>query len=278
MAEKNNISVADEAIDNGQPVFSAAPQNETVSAERNGGNASWDFELEAFIREEKNSFDARYAEIMSLVDKVGTASRSPSRREGAGNAYTHSASSSDVDRSGNGEDVSGGIVLSVKTSQDPHGSGSSEASLLDADHDLKYRKLQKGILGASLEPYGEKAPHDVSEYSAAFADGESFDSDKDDHDSFDEHYHGYRYESMDIFARSELTRNINSFYRRQSAFFRQISKLEVRQKNADSERNISLIVEKISVMKELCELTVEILSSCVYLEAKGKTARFKRIL
>ena len=109
------------------------------------------------------------------------------------------------------------------------------------------------------------------------ANGTPSDFEREQH-ALDEHQRGYGYEAVDIFARSELSKRINGFYREQSSLLRRISKLEVRQKSADAEENISLVVEKIGVAKELCELAIEILASCVYLEARGKSARFKRIL
>ncbi|MBE6644621.1 MAG: hypothetical protein E7612_04485 [Ruminococcaceae bacterium] len=88
----------------------------------------------------------------------------------------------------------------------------------------------------------------------------------------------YKYGTDSAYARNEFSKRTNSFFREENLLKRRISKIEDRQKEADNEKNISLIVEKIGVQKEICELTVELLGSCVYVKAKGKTARYKRLL
>jgi len=85
-------------------------------------------------------------------------------------------------------------------------------------------------------------------------------------------------EEVDIFARAQLVKVINSYNKEVYAYERKIQKLEARQNDADTEQNIALVVEKIALQKELCELSIEILGACVYASSKGKTARQQRAL
>ena len=123
----------------------------------------------------------------------------------------------------------------------------------------------------------KKDRSDRAEYrESLLADG-AYESERD-MALFDEHNQSYHFDAIDSYSRAELTKQISSHYKEESALRRNISKIEARQKNADKEENVSLIVEKISIQKEICELYIELLGSCVYIGAKGKSARYKRNL
>lgn len=85
-------------------------------------------------------------------------------------------------------------------------------------------------------------------------------------------------EKFDLFELSQLNKVISAFYKEEAAYARKIQKIEAKQKDADTEGNIVLIVEKIALQKQMCELAVETLGACVYTSAKGKTARHERLL
>lgn len=264
-------------------------------------------EIAEFVKKERESFDARYAEIKGLVNTLG--------------GFDTSASSEKTK-----EDSAGAIVLSIVPTAEEKKENANNQSVKSApsvpvnatryatvekvhpvnkpyDTGLKHGIGDKGYAkpeGGELDDFHEEKIYpepDYADYTDEYvpapklsigegellkptidsARGADSDFERDQY-ALDEYNQGYRYETIDIFARAELSKRINGFYKEQSALLRRIAKLESRQKNADVEENISIVVEKIGVMKELCELTIEILASCVYIEAKGKCTRFKRVL
>ncbi len=300
MAEKINNFITDEAMDNGEPQPLAAPnENELINGDvTDKKHECCSSESEEFIKRERESFNSRYTEIMQLVGKVGSIGKT-SDHDSAENLSSGSIILSiTADKSDKGEknrenSKKSSITVPINTVHCVTAPSDLKELIFDTHSDSKSNELGRDFSYGDFQNLNEGNSNGSDEYAfslksdtnlpdernpSLYGSGEEFsDSDKE-RDAFDEHNHGYKYDSLDIFARAELSKGINSFYRRQSALLRQISKLEDRQKNADSEGNISLIVEKIAVLKELCELTIEILGSCVYLEARGKGARFKRIL
>ena len=83
---------------------------------------------------------------------------------------------------------------------------------------------------------------------------------------------------LEAFARSQLPKRLDAFYKRESALCKEIMKLEAQQKNASPEENISLIVEKVARKKELCELSAEALGACVHVRARSRIAKHRKIL
>ncbi len=90
--------------------------------------------------------------------------------------------------------------------------------------------------------------------------------------------HALANDKIDLFEVAELNKAISAFYREESSCARKIQKIEAKQKDADTEQNIVLTVEKIGLQKELCELAVETLGACVYVSARGKIARHEKLL
>lgn len=88
----------------------------------------------------------------------------------------------------------------------------------------------------------------------------------------------YRTDDVGRFARLQLAKQLEKYYKDEALLLRKISRLEKKQKHAATEQNTLIIVEKIGVQKELCELASEALSAAAYAEAKGKTAKHKKIL
>jgi len=97
-------------------------------------------------------------------------------------------------------------------------------------------------------------------------------------DSVKEYTESRHAEAIDVFARSQLSKTLEKFYKDESVLLRRLDKLASRQRMANPEENITLIVEKIAVQKELCELAIEALGACVHVKAKSKSTKHKRIL
>ena len=306
MPEQLNKALGIPDTDGESEISAASKETEAKSLfeEADKTKAKEKSQIEEFIREEQEKFNTRYAEIKGLVNTVrglDTAISSQQTEDGVTEPIVLSIL---TDRKSGKEDIHKPPVEKTPTvSVNPTRYTDVDITLPKIPREAIDRKFDYGeVYGESVRSgsddfYGEKL-YSSSDYTAEYADPEfdmrgdgvlnsepsSYvpnaavaDLEKEQH-AFDEYHRGYRYEAIDIFAKSELSKRINGFYREQSALLRRISKLESRQKNADIEENISLIVEKISVAKELCELAVEILASCVYLETKGKSARFKRVL
>ena len=81
-----------------------------------------------------------------------------------------------------------------------------------------------------------------------------------------------------IYELVQLNKAIAAFHKEEGVCARKIQKIEEQQKDADTEQNVALIVEKIALQKEMCELAVETLGACVYVSAKGKMARHEKLL
>ncbi len=89
------------------------------------------------------------------------------------------------------------------------------------------------------------------------------------------HYHT---EELSLFKKAELISRLDAFNKQEKLALKKISKIEASQKKAEHEENIALIVEKIGVQKEICELSIEALSSAAYADVRGRITKHKRIL
>ena len=97
-------------------------------------------------------------------------------------------------------------------------------------------------------------------------------------DRIKEHTESLHAESVDLFARSQLSKNLEKFYKEEALLLRRSDKLASRQRAANPEENVTLIVEKIAVRKELCELAIEALGACVHVKAKSRISKHKKLL
>ncbi len=88
----------------------------------------------------------------------------------------------------------------------------------------------------------------------------------------------YHTDELDTFKRAELISRLDEFYKQEKLAEKKISKLEASQKNAEKEKNIALIVEKIGVEKEITEFAVEALSSAAYADVRSRISRQKKSL
>lgn len=93
----------------------------------------------------------------------------------------------------------------------------------------------------------------------------------------EERLSGHRTE-LEEFARSQLPKRLDGFYKREAVLTKEIMKLEAHQKTASPEENISLIVEKVAKKKELCELSAEALGACVHVRMRTKIQKHRKIL
>ena len=270
-------------------------ENSQIEKGENESNAN--AEIEEFIKKEKENFNARCAEIKELVNAVSGRDKAalpktsgetvgnsiilhivPERKTGSLSGQNLLTVPVSVMRDGAVDKVTAKRAQEVSERKSHYNEASEAEQGTDFDdlhEDNFYHAKDYSDEYADLEfdsEPGKSTGASINAFNGAFSasDGESL--------ALDEYDQGYRYETIDLFAKSELHRHINAFYREQSALLRRISKLESNQKNADAEENISIIVGKIGAVKELCELTIEILASCVYLQTKGKSTRFKRIL
>ncbi len=103
---------------------------------------------------------------------------------------------------------------------------------------------------------------------------------KPDTDLFDEQrdVSTYHAEELSIFKKAELISRLDGFYRQEKALEKKITKIEASQKSAEREENIALIVEKIGVEKEICELSIEALNSAVYADVRSRISRQRKNL
>ncbi len=83
---------------------------------------------------------------------------------------------------------------------------------------------------------------------------------------------------MDVYAKSRLSKKLDKFFKEEAALVKKQKKLTRVQLKASPEENAQLIVEKIAIAKELCEMSADVLGACVYVGAKAKTGKHKRIL
>ncbi len=83
--------------------------------------------------------------------------------------------------------------------------------------------------------------------------------------------------SVDLFAKSQLSKRLDKFYKDEAALIKKREKIERLQDELSPEENVSAIVEKISVQKELCEMSSEALGACVYVGLKSRRTKHKKI-
>ena len=102
---------------------------------------------------------------------------------------------------------------------------------------------------------------------------------EEDHSEYEEHrefsYHG---ETLDLFAKSRLSKRLNKFYKDEYSLKKKKVRLTADQRKASPEENISIIVKKIAIEKELCEMAADALGACVYVGVKARTGKHKKIL
>ncbi len=104
-------------------------------------------------------------------------------------------------------------------------------------------------------------------------------AEEEDHSEYEEHrefsYHG---ETLDLFAKSRLSKRLNKFYKDEYSLKKKKARLATDQKKASPEENVSIIVKKIAIEKELCEMAADALGACVYVGVKARTGKHKKIL
>lgn len=126
----------------------------------------------------------------------------------------------------------------------------------------------------------------ASRHRAASSEKKRFERDADDVAAEEEYravcvegeLQAFEKDKVDVYEVAQLNKAISRFYREENDCARKIQKIEAKQKDSDNERNIALIVEKISLEKEICELAVEMLGACVYVSARGKIVRHEKLL
>lgn len=134
-----------------------------------------------------------------------------------------------------------------------------------------------------IEEYGRK--NDVSEAYSQKTVRRSADSDVYEievanmrHDMQLEHINKYQSDSVAAFARFELSKRLERYVKDERNELKKLARIESRQKGAVHEMNVLLIIEKIGVQKNICELAIEALYACVYANSKGKINRYRRNL
>ena len=249
MAEKLNNSVASETEEAvALPVVSSDTQIQ--------GNDN----TESVLESELLDFNRRYEEIEKLCSKVAE-------------IHTASVPHSDSEEQSTPRvkcaDVEDGIVLEITLPVSDAESKASQNSGAVLEN-FKTDKESKPNL-QSENPLGDEDFWNQEPESSDFTQ-EPYESEGPDA------YEEEGSDTVSLYLKGELLKRINSFHKEQSSLQRRILKIEERQSEVDLEGRISLIVEKIGVQKELCELTIEMLGSCVYIDAKGKISRYKRVL
>ena len=90
--------------------------------------------------------------------------------------------------------------------------------------------------------------------------------------------YSYRDEGLDLYAKSRLSKKIDGFYKESAVLLRREKKISSNQRKASPEENVQLIVEKIAIAKELCEMTADVLGACVYIGSGARTGKYKKTL
>ena len=90
--------------------------------------------------------------------------------------------------------------------------------------------------------------------------------------------HAYRSEGLDLYARSRLSKRIDEFYKNSDLLLKREKRLVSNQAKASPEENTLIIVEKLAIAKELCEMAADVLGACVYVGSRARTGKHKRIL
>lgn len=90
--------------------------------------------------------------------------------------------------------------------------------------------------------------------------------------------HALRTEGLDVYAKSRLSKRIEQFYKESAQLLKREKKLISNQAKASPEENALIIVEKIAIAKELCEMAADVLGACVYVGSRARTGKHKRIL
>lgn len=90
--------------------------------------------------------------------------------------------------------------------------------------------------------------------------------------------HKYRTEGIDFYAKNQLSKRLDKFYKEEALLLKRQKKLSREQAKASPEENAALIVEKLAIAKELCEMAADALSACVYVGSRTRTGKHKRLL
>ena len=80
------------------------------------------------------------------------------------------------------------------------------------------------------------------------------------------------------FDKVALLKKLSDYRRTEAALAKKIKKLSAKQNAVSGEEKTLILVEKIGLRKEITELAVEVLTACVYVNAKFKTITYKRVL
>ena len=206
------------------------------------------------------------------------------------------------------------VGASVKTAKPsgealPYSTRSAECARTEvAQDEPHYEELETGLFDGhrqEKEPYasefGGYAPmpnytkdpdvHAVREYEAEMLRRESAERknlergaqkllkiDQKELEDADKAQHAYNDSGLDFYARSQLTKRVDKFFKEEAALVKRLKKIASEEAKAEHEEKTQLIVEKIAIAKELCEMSADVLGSCVYVGSKAKTGKHKRIL
>ncbi len=148
-------------------------------------------------------------------------------------------------------------------------------------------EIQNSLPDAHIEPHGTQGEIFIGARKERGASDEKLRA-ADDHskirhanDTFAEIAEArgtYHSAAVVSFDRAQLGRYLERFAKDEYALEKKLEKLDSRRKNATPEENISIIVGKIAVAKELCEISSEALGACVSVDSRTKLSKYKRIL
>ncbi len=71
------------------------------------------------------------------------------------------------------------------------------------------------------------------------------------------------------YTKKELVRKLNKYYKEKTALEKRLRKISKEQESATMRKNAALIITKISIMKEIIELTIESVLACIYAKSKA---------
>lgn len=217
-------------------------------------------------------------EYEKYVDSIDRGARDTSEPRPAGEALPYT-------REAEHADVSADVPRYEETDYDPY----TEPT---ASHAEPYAVELGGYL-----PTGYGTDHDrnaVREYEAEMARRRSAelkssersekareelaDTDREHLEDAEKSAHAYRSEGLDLYARSRLSKRIDAFYKSSDMLLKREKKLISNQAKASPEENALIIVEKLAIAKELCEMAADVLGACVYVGSRARTGKHKRIL
>lgn len=110
------------------------------------------------------------------------------------------------------------------------------------------------------------------------AEGELGDLERRRLEEAEHNEHKYRTEGIDFYAKNQLSKRLDKFYKEEALLLKRQKKLSREQAKASPEENAALIVEKLAIAKELCEMAADALGACVYVGSRTRTGKHKRLL